>query len=587
MRHDKTHEVASKPSVGKSAPLFSRPRFVHNRVLTWTHVFPSILVLIAIAVLPSCAHVNGKTLVKRARSAAQRGLKNTIEAPVLAKAASKVLGEDEADAKAPSVVQAKKRDELVRSLFAGPSDDTAQSEADETKLALAVDSGKGLATSKDAIETASHQDARIPPAPFPTDDTPMEIAGIDGQTLSLNDLEQIAMTSNPTLAQMYAVVSKARGIHCQVGLYPNPIVGYSGTEIGNEGHAGQQGAFISQTIVTGDKLQLNRNVAAQSIQGLSWDLEAQRYRVRNDIRLKFYETLGAQRRVQLAQKLKKVAEEGVGAAELRFNAKQSALPDVLQAKVQLNEVQIVLQNAEIEYDAAWKQLASVVGRPDLVARLDGSLENDADVLTWESSYQQLLSSSPELQAAYVRAKRARLMIQRQEAQPIPNLLTQVGVAHDYSTGDAITNVQVGIPLPLFNKNEGNIDFARAEYHRAVRDSKRMEFALRSRLASVFGDYEKSRQQVDRYRNDILPISDKNLELTNDGYRQSEFDFLRVLTARRTYFETNLAYVRSLTDLRQAEVKITGLLLTGGLDQVSDIAAGAGGVGTRGQALSGQ
>jgi cobalt-zinc-cadmium efflux system outer membrane protein len=64
--------------------------------------------------------------------------------------------------------------------------------------------------------------------------------------------------------------------------------------------------------------------------------------------------------------------------------------------------------------------------------------------------------------------------------------------------------------------------------------------------------------------------------------------LRVLTARRSYFETNLAYVNSLVSLRQADVAITGLLLTGGLDDVPD--AGGGnlqGVGLRDEALSGQ
>jgi len=60
-----------------------------------------------------------------------------------------------------------------------------------------------------------------------------------------------------------------------------------------------------------------------------------------------------------------------------------------------------------------------------------------------------------------------------------------------------------------------------------------------------------------------------------------------LTARRTYFETNLRYVTSLIALRKSEVLLNGLLLTGGLNDASDISRGMGGVGQRGQALSQQ
>ena len=179
------------------------------------------------------------------------------------------------------------------------------------------------------------------------------------------------------------------------------------------------------------------------------------------------------------------------------------------------------------------------------------------------------------------------MIGRQQAQPIPNLLTQIGVAHDYPSGNSITNVQLGIPLPLFNRNQGNIDVATAEYRRAVEDVRRLKLSLRVRLAEAFRNFNKARKQVERYRRDIVPKSKENFELTNEGYTKGEFDFLRVLIARRSYFESNLAYVRSLVALRKADIVISGLLLTGGLSDVPDVSWGVGGVGSRGQAFNGQ
>ncbi|MCP4504862.1 MAG: TolC family protein, partial [Fuerstiella sp.] len=78
------------------------------------------------------------------------------------------------------------------------------------------------------------------------------------QSLSLADLESLALQRNPTLATATARMNAARGQKVQAGLYPNPSVGYHATEIGNLGTAGQQGAFISQRFITGGKLELDQ-----------------------------------------------------------------------------------------------------------------------------------------------------------------------------------------------------------------------------------------------------------------------------------------------------------------------------------------
>src|SRR5260370_10016570 len=80
--------------------------------------------------------------------------------------------------------------------------------------------------------------------------------------LRLEDLEQLALTSNPTMAQVQANLRVAAGMTKQSGLYPNPTVGYYGDEIrGGFDRGGKQGGVISQTIVTGGKLRAARRLA--------------------------------------------------------------------------------------------------------------------------------------------------------------------------------------------------------------------------------------------------------------------------------------------------------------------------------------
>lgn len=436
------------------------------------------------------------------------------------------------------------------------------------------------------IERVALKAPLVPPAPAKEKETVWR-AGT--KSYSLAELEMMAGQYNPTLAQASAVVGKACGIQTQVGKRPNPIVGYFGDEIGDGGTAGRQGAFVSQTFITGDKLRLNELVAENDVQETSWQYEAQRMRVENDVSSRYYETLGAQRRIELANELLKVAEDGLKVTQQLYKAQQASRADTLQSKIQLNEVQIIHQNAMLAYDASWKRLVNIVGVPDLEpGRLEGDLEKQiSPVSDWDTVFNTLVSNSPELQAANYRVQRAWSQIERQQVQAKPNLQTQVGVGHDYQTGSEIVNAQLGVFLPIFNRNEGNIAIASSDYHRALKDVERIELNLRDRLAAVYRDHQQAAQQVNRFQKDILPSAKENLELTNEGYRQGEFEFLRVLTARRTFFEATQSYVSSLIALRQAEIGISGLLLTGGLNDVSDISKGAGGTAQRGQALNGQ
>jgi outer membrane protein, heavy metal efflux system len=411
----------------------------------------------------------------------------------------------------------------------------------------------------------------------------------DKPALTLPELERIALESNPSLMQLAAVVEKARGIHEQVGLYPNPSVGYSASEVGNEGKAGQQGGYVGQTIVTGGKLQLSQDVACWNIQEMSWEYQAQRLRVQNDVRRRYYDVIGAQRRITISAELVKVAEAGANIAQQLWKAKQTSKADVLQAKIDLNRVRIIQQNAKFDYDAAWRQLTAVLGQPHMKPQpLAGSLSGPAPKWDWEGAWDKLVGGSPQLEAARARVQRARAAIKRQEVQPIPNLNTQVSVQQDANSGYTIAGVQVGVPLPVFNRNQGNIRVAQAEYHRTLRDVQRLELQLRDGLAGAFRNYRQAEYQVGRYEKGILDNARESLTLTEQSYKAGQVSFLRVLTARRTFFEANLRYVEALIALRQANVVIDGYVLTGGLTSVPDIANRTlSGTGQRGQSLSGQ
>jgi len=415
-----------------------------------------------------------------------------------------------------------------------------------------------------------------PPVGQPTDRSPLPPAGQPSASgLTLGELEAMAERCNPTLAQAAARVQAARGQCVQVGLYPNPVVGYLGSEIGNEGRAGQQGGFIGQEVVTAGKLQLNRAVASQEIRQAEYIWAAQRFRVVTDVRRGFYEVLVAQRTMELAEQLVGIGERGVKTAEELMKAKEVARADLLQARIEADSARILLEKARNRYAGAWRSLATVVGDPALrPTALAGSLQDGMAPLTWEDALNRLLTESPQLAGAQAGVARAQAALSRECAGRVPNVDLQAGVQYDNATRDTFATVQVGVPIPIYNRNQGNISKAQAELAAAQHEVRRVRLALEQRLAAVFEQYATAHQQVEKYTQDIMPNAQESLKLVSSGYRQGEFSYLMLLTAQRTYFQTNLAYLDALRDLRSATTSLEGNLLSDSLQGSEPPSGGA-------------
>ena len=402
--------------------------------------------------------------------------------------------------------------------------------------------------------------------------------------MTLEEFESIAMSNNPTLRQLAATTQKAAGYRLQVGLRANPVVGYNGTQLADEG-TDQHTAFVQQEYVTGGKLELNRRVMNEAVRAQLYELEAQQRRVQTDIRITFYEALAAQQRIELTGEFESVVSRGFELAELRKRAMEASQIEVLQAKIQLNQVELTKQQAEVTYSAAWRELAALSGNPDLQPRpLAGSFDSQIDSIDWVTTRAMLLTGSPEHMAAQTRVQQAAANLQRQGVQAIPNIQFQGGAGIDNGTNSGLINLQVGAPIPLFNKNQGNIAAARAEYCRSVLEVSRIENSIQARLAVVSNEYDSALAGVKKYRDEIIPSAEETLKLAEEAYRAGEFSFLEVLIVRRTYFETSLQYIQAKAQLAQANAKVDGYVLTGGLNATTDL---SGDDSLRGQTFSQQ
>lgn len=318
--------------------------------------------------------------------------------------------------------------------------------------------------------------------------------------------------------------------------------------------------------MTHGKLRLGRAVEAQEIRRLQAKLEAQRLRILNDLRIRYYEVLGAQQAVVIAEDLCHLASEGLRLAEQLRQVQGATRADVLQARIQEQGAQATLDEARVRYAASWRQLTAMIGLPQMNPEpLVGRLDEESLALDFEACFAGLTAASPQLQAAQIRIQHARQEVLRERAAVHPNVTIQTVTEFDHTTGATTVSTLLAAPLPVFNRNQGNVYHAYADIREAQAEVERVRLVLHDQLAEAFRRYEAARLRVGRLQDRIIPDADENLRLVAAGQRQGEFSLFQVLSARQLYAQSHLAYADSLTELRKVTAEIDGFLLTGGLN----------------------
>jgi cobalt-zinc-cadmium efflux system outer membrane protein len=423
------------------------------------------------------------------------------------------------------------------------------------------------------VAAASGQQARsfpfsdVVPA-FTVGQSPSErLPSVEPQGLTLPALEQLALSSNPSLSRAAALVGAAQGSWTQTGLQRNPSVGYQGQQLGSGGLAEQHGVLFEQEFVRPGKLRLNRDIAKQDISIAEQDLAAQQGRVLTDVRIAFYQVLLAQQQITLAENLVRISQEGSQSADALFKSKEVGRTDILQAQLEMENANILAQNSHNRLEAAWRTLTAVVGCPALERQ---TLIGDASALCAEIDFQgtlrQLLTTSPEVAAAAMQVRRAQAALERAQVEPLPNINVQglVNWQDNGIGGKPDGDIAVTVPIPIFDRNQGAIQRAQQELAAARRAESQVGLELQQRLAPIFEQYSNALNQVKRYREQILPAAEESLELTRKSYQAGESNYVALLTAQRTFAQTNWNYLDALLALRTAEAQINGFLLQGSL-----------------------
>ena len=396
--------------------------------------------------------------------------------------------------------------------------------------------------------------------------------------LTLAELEKIALEKNPTLLQATAQVEAAKGRAKQAGLLPKPVLGYSAEEWAFQGGTGRgkQGIFLEQAIPLGGKLSSSRAIFDKEGVEAEATFDAQRLRVLNSVRSLYYEAVVAARRVHVRERLSQLTDEAVKVSGQLYNTGSADRPDVLESEIEARETRLALDAARNQQYHTWLSLATMIGQPELKLRpLAGEVDTSPPELDRSAAVAALMRDSPQLRRARAQVERAAAIVPRADREAFPDLFLRVGADYDREVLEAGSKAgqrvgweasgQVGLSIPLFNRNQGDRAAARADLSRAKAEVQRIELALRSRLSGVFEAYLTALRMSEEYGKEILPRAEQAYRLYLDKFQQMAAAYPQVLIAQRTLFQASERYLSALEEANVAAVQIQGMLLVDGLD----------------------
>lgn len=426
-------------------------------------------------------------------------------------------------------------------------------------------SGSALSTA-DSTEQFGHVFTKPPGEPVTV--SPTWHGSGNAETASAYSLDNLLATAqqlNPTLCQARLQISATLSTAMQAGLYPNPMLSYSAEQIGVDGTAGEwHGLTVEQRVVRARKLQLSRSKYRQRAKVAEHLAVAQQYRVLNDVRAHFYEVVAAKRVLHLKQELLKTAEDSSTTVREMYNLGQANRADVHRTNNQLQRHRLAVMMAENNVRQLSSALAAIVGLCNSTVSIEGVLESKREFVDFDSSLGRLLAESPLIAAAQAKLREDCITIQREKVEAVPDLIFSGGSGYNFERQQTVAAAGVALEIPLFNRNQGTIAQAQADWNRQRLEIKRTQLQLQQQHAATFSRYLTAAQNVMNYEGSILPESREAYRLALVGYKENRAEWPDVLEAQTAYTNDRIAHVENLLTRRLAEVSIDGYLLHGGL-----------------------
>lgn len=384
---------------------------------------------------------------------------------------------------------------------------------------------------------------------------------------TFNHALKVAMQKSPLIRLGVASIHSANGQLIQSKTYPNPSLDVTTENIAGSGayhnlNAAETTVMIAQTFPLGGKRQANQ-IIQKSLVGLSKiAFENIRFNLYVQLGSRYIDVLYAKNWLHTTSSIVRLNQEIVRMLRRKIKAGSGSPLDLMTAQIQLSQSKIARRLAHQMLTATWKRLVLLIGKRDLPYQrvVDrGGLPHRL------LSYQTLVSElyhSPGWQAQNMKSNIAdkRVILARKQAWP--DLTVGLGARYFSDTHDNSFVVEFSLPLPVYNRNQGNVMSRLADYNAALSRQQQKMINLKSELSILYQRARSSQYKAHTLLEKILPRAKEAVKIAKKGYFEGRYPYVTLANAQATLLQTEKQYWRSHTDFDKALIELRGLLGVG-------------------------
>ncbi|MGC1293019.1 MAG: TolC family protein [Candidatus Acidiferrales bacterium] len=372
--------------------------------------------------------------------------------------------------------------------------------------------------------------------------------------ITLDQAVELALAHNHALLAARTTITQAKDSEVTANLRPNPTLGvdYIGLPLrpsqftwDNINQTTEFDAGISYLFERGKKRQ-NRLQNAQDQTAVTTSTVSDNERTLTfDVASAFTNVLLAESTLDFAQQDLKSFQDTINISEAQYKAGAISEGDFLKIKLQLLQFQTDVTAAVLAKQQSLVALRQLLGFESvpLDYAVAGGLEYQKLPYNVEDLQAMALKDRPDLRAAEQGVTEAQSAYKLQRAIGKVDVTGTLNYTH-ISDQDT-TSFFVTLPLPVFNRNQGQIAQAKDAILQAQESQREASEQVMSDVQSAFESLRTNEQTLQIYQSGYLDESKESVDISEYAYKRGAASLLDFLDAERSYRDTQLAYRQQL------------------------------------------
>lgn len=385
----------------------------------------------------------------------------------------------------------------------------------------------------------------------------------NNQVISLEKAINRAMDASPRLRSAMVGIDIAKGAQLQADALPNPELSFEAEDFaGSDQYGGTNSAeytlSFNQKIELGGKRVARKRVAQTSYAIANETVSIEQLNIIHEVHTAYLNVLAEGESVGLAIEQEQLANNVFDIVSKRVDAAAESEIQLSKAEVTLANTLILKEQTARQLQIARHTLAKLWGSASFHERLDQGYLYELEEPDSYEIYVSRLTKLPDLQRFEYESANKDSLFDLAKTEGIVDPTVSVGVRRFEEGSDNAFLVGISIPLQIFNKNQGNIAKAQAEYWQSQSNAHQFELNLRQNLFDNWQTWRTAYAEAAHLKNKLLPAADKSFRLAQSAYERGRFTYLEVLDAQRTLIDARDQYLTTLRRYHNARINVKRL-----------------------------